>query len=105
MTYTTQLSDGAIDALLAHEGRGRTSAWQRSARGNLWRRWGVFRVVVFRCEGRYGWLIVHHRPTGTPAFCPTTYAAEEEAMQAATDAVTAMTTPRRGVVQPTEDRR
>jgi len=106
VTYLTHLSDGAIDALLAHDRRGRPSAWTRTAKGNLWRRWGAFRVVVFGhqdaparlpgSQGRYGWLVARHRPAGTPAFCPTTYATyatERDATRAATDAVTV---PRRG---------
>ncbi|MFO0926377.1 MAG: hypothetical protein U0736_04970 [Gemmataceae bacterium] len=85
MTYMTHLSDGAIDTLLAHEGAAvPAAAAQRAAACGGG---GVYHLTVYRRQGGYGWLI--GRPRAATTYAPTTYATEQEALQAATDAVTA----------------
>jgi hypothetical protein len=50
---------------------GFASGFRRSAKGNLWRKWGEATLTVFaRRDGRYGWVVAdEHGPTfGTEAF-------------------------------------
>lgn len=60
----------------------RPSPWKRSAKGNLYRRWGALTLTVFaRGSGRYGYCI-SFRGSAAPRFSPTSFATEEEAVDA-----------------------
>ena len=56
------------------------SAWKRSRKGNLWRRWNGLNVTVFkRDDGYFGWSIANEEG---PRYSPGRFETEGEAMNA-----------------------
>jgi fatty acid desaturase len=71
---SNQLLDPALAELLP------PPAWRKSRRGNLYRRWSNFLLIVFPRGRRYAWCIV--RP-GEKRFAKRSYATQAEAKAAA----------------------
>lgn len=60
------------------------AAWQRSAKGNLWRRWDEVTVTIFYRDRRYRWSIADGEEV---QYSRATYGDEEEAMTALGEAL------------------
>jgi hypothetical protein len=73
------MTDAELDVLV-DDALPRPRPWKRSARGNLWRRFGAARLVVFRRGRGFAWL---SDGAGGTWFSPGGYASEAEAAAAA----------------------
>ena len=62
------------------------TAWRRSARGNLWRKWNDMTVTIFYRGRRYHWSIAAGQDVEV-SYSPGSYGDEEEAMSALSEAL------------------